>query len=189
MPLARAFLICALFGLLGMGCEHTFSEKSGGAPSSRPSLRPDERIFIRIPIDAIYKKEVIPFSGKKTATSIYAAFGKRTKFAFVAKRSETLAESFESAQGVHANYVIYPTILKWEDHATEWTGVRDKLEVKLDVYDAATQNLLDSVVITGRSRWMNDGGDVPQDLLDSPIENYVNSLYHPKEPPTALPTK
>ena len=70
-----------------------------------------------------------------------------------------------------------PEILHWEDRNTEWSGIKDKIEIKLVVYDAATGNELASTIIAGKIKWATFGGDHPQDLLPEPLKRYVESLY------------
>ena len=75
------------------------------------------------------------------------------------------------------DYYVIPEILHWEDRATEWSGLPDKIEVKIIVYDGGTGNEVASTLISGQSKWATFGGDHPQDLLPEPLNNYVESLY------------
>jgi hypothetical protein len=70
-----------------------------------------------------------------------------------------------------------PEILHWEDRATEWSGIPDRVEVKLLVLEAQGNKEIASIVISGKSKWATFGGDHPQDLLPEPIKQYVESLY------------
>jgi hypothetical protein len=76
-----------------------------------------------------------------------------------------------------AKYYAVPEILHWEDRATEWSGIKDKLEIKLTVYEAARPAPVASTVLSGKSKFMTFGGDHPQDLLPALIGAYVQSLY------------
>ena len=62
--------------------------------------------------------------------------------------------------------------------ATEWSGIPDKIEVKIIVYDGGTGKEVGSTLISGRSKWATFGGDHPQDLLPEPLNSYVESLYY-----------
>ena len=74
-------------------------------------------------------------------------------------------------------YFVDPVILHWEDRSTEWSGKSDRLEVQLKIVDVVSRGEIASTVISGKSKWLTFGGDHPQDLLKSPIEGYVESLY------------
>jgi hypothetical protein len=76
-------------------------------------------------------------------------------------------------------YLVYPTILHWEDRATEWSALPDRIEVKIDLIETATGKLLDSVVIRGKSGLATLGCDHPQDLLPKPVDEFVSTLFHP----------
>ncbi len=82
-----------------------------------------------------------------------------------------------SARKVGAKYLAVPTILEWEDRATEWSGIPDKASIKLSIIDLETNSTLDSVIIKGKSGIATFGGDHPQDLLPKPTYEYVASLY------------
>jgi hypothetical protein len=74
-------------------------------------------------------------------------------------------------------YFVAPEILHWGDRATEWSGIPDKIEIKISVYDAQFETELASSVVNGKSKWATFGGDHPQDLLPEPVNQYVESLY------------
>ena len=85
----------------------------------------------------------------------------------------TLAE----ARRWGARYLFVPAILQWEDRATEWSGKPDKVEVRIDVYDAQSGNVVHSSLITGQSGLATFGGDHPQDLLPGPFDEFARSLF------------
>ena len=106
----------------------------------------------------------------------------RSAFLRVGPRAEQvgrcdLADCLERAAAGGYGYYVEPQILHWEDRATEWSGISDKVEVRLSVYDAATRELIASQVIAGSSSFWTFGGDHPQDLLPEPITVFVGGLY------------
>lgn len=174
-------VLAGVIGLVLAGCQHT-SE----SPRSRPELKTEASAYVAIPPDAWSKKDLIFDSGKLTALAVRDAFAVYLRHAFLARHVETLEESLATARQGGCTYLVYPSVLSWEDHATELTGRRDKIEIKIQVLAAATGEVLDSVVLRARSRWLNDGGDVPQDLLREPVKKYVAGLFHPTYVPSAL---
>jgi hypothetical protein len=87
---------------------------------------------------------------------------------------------------VNADYLVYPNIVRWEDRQTEWSGRRDRLELKIDLLDMKDGTLLFSREISATGKWLTEGGDTPKDLLDQPIEEFVNTLFRRVEKPSAL---
>ncbi len=85
--------------------------------------------------------------------------------------TQSFAEARDTALSDNWEYLVYPTILHWEDRATEWSAIPDKVEVKIEVVEAATDRSIASAVIKGNSGLAAFGGDHPQDLLPEPIRS------------------
>lgn len=162
--------------LCGTGCQHTFEEKPLGKQAP-PGLGATNRIYIGRPFDASFKEKIAHNSGAQIAEALLVAFYRNTKFAGMSRRPQTMVDAMKSAEEWRADYLVYPTIVKWEDRATEFSGVRDKLEFRLDLYKVATGEVLLSHLVDAKSRWMTDGGDTPVDLLQAPIDQWVQSLF------------
>ncbi len=181
-------LWCLLFlAVIGLaGCKSTYEQVNAGSNLSRPKLKNDATAYVAIPPDAWFKKEVAFDSGKLTALAIRDALAPYLKRAFLGRRVETFDESLDTARNNHCTYLVYASVLRWEDRATEFTGQRDRIEIKIQVVDAASGEVLDAATLKGKSRLMTDGGDVPQDLLPEPIKKYVAPLFQPLYVPSAL---
>lgn len=83
----------------------------------------------------------------------------------------------QSSKATNFEYYVIPEILHWEDRATEWSGIPDKIQVKISIYEGKTWKEVASTIISGKSKWATFGGDHPQDLLPEPLNKYVESLY------------
>jgi hypothetical protein len=94
-----------------------------------------------------------------------------------AERPETYQRAMEAAKKIGATYLIDPSIAHWEDRATEWSGISDKVELQISIYDTATGRLIERGTVSGRSGLATLGGDHPQDLLPPPVNQYVDSLF------------
>jgi len=149
----------------------------------RSDISPDIRltssdtIFIAVPQDGFYGTDTYRGSGRNTSQIIYSAFAKHTHLAKVDQSTQSFEAARETANKSGRKYLVYPSILHWEDRATEWSAIPDKVEVKVEVVDVKTGNDVVSVVIKGKSGLATFGGDHPQDLLPEPIEEFVSSLY------------
>jgi hypothetical protein len=88
-------------------------------------------------------------------------------------------KALASAKAGKFQYLFYPTILHWEDRATEWSGKRDNVSVKLLIIEAFTSERISSVTIdgTGNSGIASNVGERPEDLLSKPISKYVDQLF------------
>lgn len=168
-------------------CQHTYEQVPlGDANALPPRLEPRSIAYVAVPLDAKYKKKLVFDSGQNTAAAIREVLARHVSRAYVGREPETLRDALATAQRAKCTYLIYPSILNWENHATEFSGIRDRLELKLQVVAVATGARLHEVVLKGASRWMTDGGDTPQDLIREPVEEYFASLFQPLYIPSAL---
>lgn len=180
-------LLFSAAALFMAGCQHSYEELRLGPSLHATKLSSQSVVYVAVPADARYKKDLVYNSGQAAAELIRNAFSTHVKRAYAARQAETLDEAITSAQKFRCTYLVFPTLLRWEDHATEFTGIRDKVEVRIEVYDPLTRQLLHAAVLKGASRWMTDGGDTPKDLLREPVAKYAASLFQPIYSPSALP--
>lgn len=184
---SRLAFFCALAAaaVLGSGCQSTYSDRQvSNAPV--PLLRSDTRMYIGMPVDAADRKDVAYQSGKQVAEAIFTAFSRNTRPVYISRTPESMGEALESARRVNADYLAYPTIQLWEDRATEWSGRRDKLKLRVDLVDLETSEVVYSKEIEATGKWLSDGGDSPADLIQQPVDHFANALFRRTETPSAL---
>src|SRR5690349_20241828 len=180
------FLLAACLGLMCLtGCKSTYSETNVTAEPP-PRLRNTSRIYVAVPYDVSFKNQVALSSGRRTAETLFVAFNRYTRSVHMGKFPESASDALDSARRFNAEYLVYPNILKWEDRATEYSGVRDRLDLKIDLIDLQDGRLAFSRQINATGKWLTEGGDSPGDLLEQPIEEYVNALFRRVEKPSAL---
>jgi|SRR3989344_694093 len=159
-----------------LGCADTH-ELLRNERDGRLMLDRNASAFISIPKDGVYGGIVYQGSGQNTAQIILAAFSKYFTRVDVARTYGEYKESLDQAKKEGYNYLIYPTILEWEDRATEWSSIPDRVSVKVTVVDVNRDRVVDSVIVKGKSGLATFGGDHPQDLLPKPIEEFTKSLF------------
>jgi hypothetical protein len=153
------------------GYTHTKSQSVKG------SLDSAQGVLISVPENGSYGNDVYGSSGKMTADAVAAAFSKyaiRVDIDSGCKREACLKNIDTSMYG----YFVNPTILHWEERATEWSGLPDRIEVKLEIFDTVNRQQIGVYSYAGKSKWATFGGDHPQDLLPQPTGELVSSLYH-----------
>lgn len=170
-------LFSVLSVLLVLGCadSHKLTRSSGS--QSVVSLQPQASAYVAMPTDGRYGRTVYTGSGAMTAQVIASAFAPYLQKVSTSTKTEELEQAMASAKAGGFTYLFYPQILHWEDRATEWSGKSDIVAVKLSVLSTKTGELLDSVVIEGKSGLSTFGGDHPQDLLPKPMSQYAASLF------------
>jgi len=145
--------------------------------SGSAHLNRTDKIYIATPVDGEYGDHVYKGSGRNTAQIIYSAFLPRTTTVIVGSTASNLDLALEHARRSGKEIVVLPTILHWEDRATEWSMIPDKVEVNITVVQVSSGAVISSGVVKGESGIATFGGDHPQDLLPEPIEAFVSSLY------------
>jgi hypothetical protein len=134
-------------------------------------------VYVSIPKDGRYGQTVYSGSGPNTTQIVLSAFSQYAKRVESDNEYHPFEEALNAARKIGAAYLVVPTILEWEDRATEWSGIPDKVSIRLSITDTANSETIDSVTITGKSGLATFGGDHPQDLLPKPVGEYVKSLY------------
>jgi hypothetical protein len=177
--------MAAVGSIVIAGCQTKYSEKNL-TNEPPPILKSTSRIYVAIPFDASFKDTVAQDSGKLTAQAFQAALLRYTRSVYISKFPESASEALENARRANLEYLVYPAVVRWEDRATEWSGRRDRLTLKIDLIDLATSSIVFSRQIEATGKWMSDGGDSPRDLLTDPAEQYVNALFRRIERPSAL---
>lgn len=156
------------------GCTATYTRTEVAQPSAK--LQRGKSVAIATPANGSYEGKVYTDSGNQAALAVRAAFAKFASETTVIADCTTLA-CLKDKAAPGTDYLVVPEILHWEDRATEWSGIKDKLEIKISIYDSQCGSALASEVLSGKSKWATFGGDHPQDLLPGPIDGYVATLY------------
>jgi hypothetical protein len=158
------------------GCASKYRVDTYEAPIAH--LDKQASFYIVLPADGRYGAIVYPGSGATTAQAVSNALlmhvdktvigtttGEESDAALIQARQRTLT------------YVFVATILNWEDRATEWSGIPDKITLKFAVYETQSGKLVSSTVTSASSKWGTLGGDHPQDLLPEPTQRFVDPLF------------
>jgi len=155
------------------GCTATYKKNDLTTPTVK--LERGKSVAIATPADGSYGGDDYPSSGKTTALEVRKSFSLFSNSISIVDNCKDIV-CLKGGQSPSDYYVI-PEILHWEERATEWSGKPDVIEVKMSVYDNGASKPLASTIIYGKSKWATFGGDHPQDLLDTPVSSFVNSLY------------
>lgn len=170
----RVFAALGLMSVLA-GCadSHDWTPQQNGSARIATS----DRVLVSTPADGEYGNHVYRSSGRNTAKIIYDAVSTKSRYVRIGGVAENFEDAVRQAQRADQDVLIFPTILHWEDRATEWSMNPDKVEIKVDVVNIRTGDVISSGVIKGSSGLATFGGDHPQDLLPEPVAEFVSSLF------------
>lgn len=166
--------VACLAGIVS-GCTSTYESTSAVRTISK--LKADASTYVALPEDGRFEKIPYPGSGRKTALVVCEAFSKHLIKAELAPEVLPYEQNLQRAKSGSFDYLIVPTILHWEDRATEWSGRLDRIQIEIRTVNVPTSETLAIESIKGKSKWATFGGDVPEDLLKVPINSYVDTLF------------
>jgi hypothetical protein len=169
-------VVCALalLALLG-GCTSKHAVDSLNTPPTR--LSRDASFYVVVPRDGQYGGKSYAGSGRHTVQAVVAALAAHVSKAVAGETPEDLSVAIKKAQNAGLTYVFDTQILNWEDRNTEWSGIPDRITLKMSVHEVATGKVIASTVARASSKWATFGGDHPQDLLPKPTQDFVAQLF------------
>lgn len=170
----KIFFTLTAAAMLG-GCASSYQHSEVQTPSAM--LDPAVGVLIAMPENGQYGETTYQHSGRMTAEAVRKAFSRHAQRVDIADDCRG-AKCLEQAQAEGYGYFVDPTILHWEDRATEWSGKPDRIEIELKLYGVNKAEEIASYVYSGKSKWLTMGGDHPQDLLHDPTNEYILSLYN-----------
>jgi hypothetical protein len=167
-------LLLAVLVIWLSGCSAAYEQQIVNPITTR--LVAGHGVYISKPKNGRYGKIEYRESGIMTANSIKSAFSRFSTEIHVPEACLG-KECLGRIPVEKYTYYVAPEILHWEDRATEWSELPDKIEIKVVIYDIKSGREITSAVLSGRSKWATFGGDHPQDLLPEPVNQFVQSLY------------
>ncbi len=177
--MGRAWIGVAIFFLCG--CVHTYDMHAESQRAAPVRIAASSSFYVAIPENGRFDSTEYPHSGEMTAATIAQALSRHTKDVKVAKKVVALDEDLADSTEARSEYLLRPTILHWEERATEWSGKSDRITIRLELFEVDSRERIDSREFSGKSRWGTFGGDHPQELLPVPVRRYVEELFGASE--------
>ena len=167
-----------LIGFLSLFLDGCFAKSEilqGNQTTSGSAIAKTDAIAIMLPNDGSYGSTVYAGSGRLVASKIkQATFGKAQNSEIV----ETVKpeEAVEYCKERDIRFLIRPSILHWEDRATNWSGIRDHIKVELVLMNPRDKSTLNSLMFNATSTWWTFVNNPPEDMLDESFEEAVRKL-------------
>lgn len=161
------------FSLLLVSCTSTYKYDFSNLGDNL--LEKDKSIAISVSEDGSYGSDVYDGSGRKLSNVIKKTLQPYSKNVTIAKRNETI-DDFTAEELSKADYIIIPSILHWEDRATAWSALPDKVEVCIEIYNS-NKELLKSGTFSGTSSSMTLSSNDPSELLEEPLKEFFKTVF------------
>jgi hypothetical protein len=165
-------ITAACVALMINGCTANYQIRRA---DSIPLAKTDQ-YCISTPADGTYGEIRYAKSGAMTRDLLFTGLterGIRATRTDATKKNDAL----DAARQQGYSRLIYPTILHWEDRATEWSGLRDRAKIDIEIIDAATERQVDHTVLDLVGTWWTLGGLHPQDLVEEASDEYFERLF------------
>ena len=168
-----AFVVVA--ALLVVGC--AASQTTSLIDNRTDTISTDASFLVAVKEDGTYAGTPHRESGRMARDAMVVAL---TNYApNVAEIPSYVPEdtAIVSALEQNVDYLVYLKINHWEERATEWSGLPDRIEVETRLIDGRNGNVLEAQVVTAKSKWATLGGDHPEDLLVVPFDEFSRSMF------------
>ncbi len=162
-------LICVVLSACTASYQQRNEYSAGGGWMDRSSS-----VYVSQPMDGRYGTINYHGSGQTVQSVVSSAFSRYLTRVSGGMRIESdFDEALLSAQDKGADYLVYPTILHWEDRNTVWSSIPDRVEISISIIDTATQDVVERRALKGRSAIVTLVGGTVSDLLPAPVNEFV----------------
>jgi len=145
--------------------------------STRINLKNTDIIFLALPKDGGYRNDIVTGSGKTTLSKLQYVLEDYALKIFVGSTYELIEACKTTAKEKGAKYLFFPTIANWEDRATAWSGLPDKVEIKMVIYDLENDQIIYSVQLNSQSKRLTMGTTDPSELLLGLFQEFAQQIY------------
>ena len=171
----RKFLFI-LVAVVFCGCTSTYKYD---LDDNTPSLEQNKSIAIAVSDDGSYGSDVYTGSGRTLSNEIKLALKPYANRATILRNMSVL-DDFSDEEIEKYDYIVIPEIIHWEDRATAWSGIPDKVEISVEIYNSQRE-LLKSAILQGKSASMTLSTNDPSELLKKPLEIFFKSAFEVSE--------
>lgn len=141
------------------------------------AISTDASFLVAVEGDGKYIDKTYPGSGGMARAAMVAALSRYTSDVTDIPNAVPQDAAIMSALEQNVDYLVYLKINHWEDRATEWNGLLDRIEIEIRLLNGKSGDVLESTILTANSKWATLGGDHPQDLLPMPFNEYAASIF------------
>jgi hypothetical protein len=167
------FAIAVASAFLTSGCSASYQGIYLNQPSNH--VYTPSRFLLVTPASGVYNNTVYPSSGPDVIAALTKELQRYTQSVAIIPVPVTIEQIFPQDLE-RTDYVIIPQILHWEDRATGWSFIPDRIEVRFDIFDNQ-RRFIDSYLIQGRSAYIVWVSKQPNSLLAKPIRKMLTELF------------
>ena len=145
--------------------------------TSKSKIKCEQPVYISVPKDGSYGNTIYNGSGVSVSNSILSVVSHYCGRVETGNEVQSYSDALNYSKKHNFGLLIFPIILEWEDRATEWSGIPDRISIKIQIIDIQMEKTIKSYIINGKSGLATFGGDHPQDLLPEPIKELFKKIF------------
>ena len=171
----RIYLTLCIVFLVLSGCVSKYRVDAIEIPTA--SIPIGSHFYVMLSDDGQFGEKVYTGSGRMVSASVQRILRAHGAEVTLATQTEGLEQAVETARSGNIAYVVLPTIIHWEDRATEWSGRPDRITMKYVIYNTTGGERLASTTVSASSKWATLGGDHPQDLVPQTFQDFLAQVF------------
>jgi hypothetical protein len=168
-------LLATLLALVGCTNSYRIERGPDAAKQVQPLIAKGERVLVTIPQDGAYGATKYDGSGLSTQQAVVASLSGLGANAIPGERCDDPDVAAAMGKKANAQWVVYTRIHQWEDRATEWSGLPDRIRIEVRTISLPSGAPRDITIVEGSSKWATFGGDRPQDMLLPALKPWADS--------------
>ena len=175
MPLLRLILCFVVLVLLN-AC---YFAKSELLPHSQPTtvaaVTPNDSVAIMLATDGTYGGKIYQGSGRLVASRIKQSLIGKVKNAPIVE-SAALENALVYCKKENIPFLIKPSVLHWEDRATNWSALPDIIKIELTLLNSENHAVINTILFNASSSWWTFVNNPPEDMLDETFDEAVRRV-------------
>jgi hypothetical protein len=143
--------------------------------AQKEKISPSDIFCIMLASDGTYGEKTYSGSGRTVSNRIlYSVRQKRPLTQLVETSDED--QAIQQCLSKGSNYLLSPLILHWEDRATQWSGMRDRIKIELRIIKVAPKIFVRSAFFEARNNWVTFVNADPSELMDESFDQVIADL-------------
>jgi hypothetical protein len=166
------------------GCVHNYGIKSIARSGS---LRTNATALVVLPEDVQRGDLRYPGSGREVALAIKHALATRMDSSDLTLRTGGRKTHLNAARQRNFDYLVVPTVFAWEDEALNGMGRSQRAAVELQFIETDSGKIIAMGRVEGARKRDPGSTEGPQELLEVPLQSYIDWLTSPPDTPLPQP--
>jgi len=138
-------------------------------------VTPNDSVAIMLATDGTYGGKIYRGSGRLMTSRIKQSLIGKVKNAPIVE-SAALKNAFAYCKKENIPFLIKPSVLHWEDRATNWSALPDIIKIELTLLNSENQAVINTILFNASSSWWTFVNNPSEDMLDETFDEAVRRV-------------